>query len=306
MTTLHVPVMLDEVLQILRPRPGESFADLTLGGGGYAEAILQRGASVLGFDRDPAAIARCRERLAEYGDRFEPHHGEFASLSNVLDEKGVDRVDGICMDLGLSSDQLEDAARGFSYRHDGPLDLRFDPAVGTSAATLVEEAEEQEILRWLSEWGEVRRARRLARILFNRSRQGRMRTTGELREAVKSTMPAHAKSAAELARVFQALRIATNSELRQLDDALAQVPARLNPGGRFVAVSYHSLEDGRVKSMLRRASGYTEGSRHVPVAETPVATMRVLTRKPMRPSAAEVQLNPRARSARLRAGERLS
>jgi 16S rRNA (cytosine1402-N4)-methyltransferase len=305
MDTLHRPVMLEEVLGLIVPRPDRVILDLTLGGGGYTAAFLERGARVHGLDRDPQAVQRCTARLARFAGRFDAHHGDFATFGDLLDDLGTTRVDAICMDLGLSSDQLDDPARGFAFRLDGPLDLRFDPRSGVPAWQRLEAVDEATLADWLRQWGEVRRPRRLARLLCGHARAGRLRTTLAARDVIQSTLPAGVRPEPELARVFQALRIAVNDEMHQLESALAQVPARLREGGRFVAVSYHSLEDRRVKSMLRRESGHGEGSRHVPAGSPTPVRMRVLTRRPLRPSAPEVQANPRARSARLRAGERL-
>jgi 16S rRNA (cytosine1402-N4)-methyltransferase len=303
MSTLHQPVLLDEVLGSLDPRPGREILDLTLGGGSYAAACLERGARVIGLDRDPLAVARCQQRLASFGERFTAMVRGFAEFGEALDELDTPTVHGICMDLGLSSDQLDDPTRGFGFRFDGDLDLRFDPRSGEPAWRQLEEADVRTIERWLREWGEVRRPRRLARRLHELAHAGRLRTTGQLRAAVESTLPRGVRPEPELARVFQALRIEINDEMTQLDAALDQVADRLAVGGRFVAVSYHSLEDRRVKRLLRRESGADRGSRHLPATERPVR-LKNLTPRAVRPSAAEIHTNPRARSARLRAGER--
>lgn len=301
----HVPVMLEEVLHFLAPGPGRTVCDLTLGGGGHTRAFLEAGARVLALDFDPGPVERAREELAEHGDRFAATHAGLGDFATALDRWGVDQVDGIFMDLGLSSDQLDDPSRGFAFRLDGPLDLRFDPRHGEPASALLRHCREDELVRWLGEYGEIRRPRRLARRMLEAARRGELETTAQLRELVRSQLPGHMKPEPELARVFQALRLATSGELGELDRALADVPARLAPGGRFVALSYHSLEDRRVKHMLRDESSTGGGSRHLPDPTPREPRMRVLTPKVLRPGQEETTRNPRARSARLRAGERL-
>lgn len=297
-------MLLETVRSYLQPREGTTLMDLTLGAGGYAEAMLSRGARVIGVDRDPEAIGRCRQRLAPYGAAFSAHQAGFASFGSVLDGLGLDTVDGIVMDLGLSSLQLDDPTRGFAFRLDGPLDLRFDPDRGTPAWQRIAAADASTLEGWLSRFGEVRRARRIARAMVEAASEGTLRTTSQLRELVEGLTPGPRKEG-ELARVFQALRVLVNEELEQLESTLAAAPDRLAPGGRLVVVAYHSLEDRRVKQMLRAETGRQEGSRHLPAPTQRPARMRILTPKPIRPDDAEVARNPRARSARLRAGERL-
>jgi 16S rRNA (cytosine1402-N4)-methyltransferase len=304
--TRHIPVLLAECLQYLEPRPGKVFADLTLGGGGHSEALLQAGATVLGFDRDPEALARTSTRLLPHEDRFTPVHRGFGDLADVLGEMGRTTLDGVLMDLGLSSDQLDTARRGFAHRLDGPLDLRFDPTAGVSAAAWVADAAPEEIEVCLREYGEIRRPGRLARRMHEAARRGELTRTAELRELVVAQTPA-ARREAELARVFQALRIQVNEELDELERVLSVLPQVLAPGGRFVCISYHSLEDRRVKRALRDGSDRRpRGSRHLPEIATPDVYYRLLTPKVVRPQAAEIAANPRARSARLRAAERVA
>ena len=296
--------MLEEVLRFLEPAAGRRIADLTLGGGGHSLALLEAGADVIGFDRDEAALARATERLSPHLANFVGIHRDFGALGEVLDELGFGQVDGVLMDLGLSSDQLDDPQRGFAFRFDGPLDLRFDASRGWPAAELLAQEDVGTIERWLREYGELRSARSMAREICARARQGPVTTT-DLREIVTSRLPGHVKPEPELARLFQALRIAVNDELGQLETILECLPDRLTPGGVFVAISYHSLEDRRVKRMLRRSSGRVDrGSRHLPAPDLDPATFEDLTPKVVRPTEAEVARNPRARSARLRAGRR--
>ncbi|HEX9640453.1 MAG TPA: 16S rRNA (cytosine(1402)-N(4))-methyltransferase RsmH [Candidatus Krumholzibacteria bacterium] len=309
MATRHEPVLLEEVLGQLRPEAGRSYLDLTLGGGGYSAALLEGGARVVALDRDPGAVAAAQSRLRSHGERFSAYQHDFGSFGQLLDDAGLKAVDGICMDLGLSSDQLDDPGRGFGFRHDGPLDLRFDRANGRPASALLKDASPGAIQDLLSRFGEVRRAGRIARMLAARAAELAELQTQDVREIVGQCVPKGAKPEPELARVFQALRIAVNDELAQLESALAAIPDRLNPGGRAAIVSYHSLEDRRVKDFFRQEAGMSGGgTRHLPPATSvrAAARLRILTRRPIRPTQAEIDRNPRARSARLRVAERLS
>jgi 16S rRNA (cytosine1402-N4)-methyltransferase len=297
--------MLEEVLAHLLPAPGKVVVDLTLGGGGYSAACLERGARVIGLDLDPEAIAGASERLSSHGDRFTARQTAYDAFGAILDELGLHAADGIVMDLGLSSDQLDDPGRGFGFRHEGPFDLRFDRTRGLPAWRRLAEADPGTLRRWLAELGEVRAAGRVARALHRAAAQGRARTTAEIRAVVEGVLPAGRSPAGELARVFQAFRILVNDELGALERALGQVCERLQPTGRFVAVSYHSLEDRRVKSLLRREGRPPATSRHLPAPDFR-PRLRILTPRPLRPDPAEVETNPRARSARLRAAERLA
>jgi len=305
MNTHHQPVMLTEVLEYLLPTPGKVVVDMTLGGGGYSAACLEAGARVIGLDLDLEAIAGASERLSSHGDRFIVRHAAFSNFGAVLDELGISHADGICMDLGLSSDQLEDAGRGFSHQAAGPFDLRFDSSRGVSAAQRLRHASLSQIQTWLSEYGEVRVAGRVARALHDLAKEGDSLSADSVRNRILSVLPRGAKQEAELARIFQAFRILVNDEMGELEAALQEVPARLRSGGRFVAVSYHSLEDRRVKAMMRRESRGAQGSRHLPPVHERARRLRVLTPRPVRPSSEEIRRNPRARSARLRAAEGL-
>ena len=297
--------MLDEVVECMAPAPGRVLVDLTLGGAGHTRALLDGGATVIAFDRDTIAVERARSLLASHGERFVPIHRDFGSYPEALDELGHGPVDGLLMDLGLSSDQLDDPARGFAFRTSGPLDLRFDPGHGTPAFERVAASDARTVESWLREYGEVRSARRLARAMVEAAGAAQLTTTDQLAALVRRHVPAGKRFEPEAARVFQALRIVVNDELVQLERALAAVPDRLRTGGRFVAISYHSLEDRRVKRMLREQSGRaTHRSRHLPPVDEPEPTLVELTRKPRVASEEEIARNPRARSARLRAGER--
>ncbi len=263
----------------------ETIVDCTLGAGGHAEALLRAGAGlVIGIDRDPEAVGEATVRLAPFGERFRAQQARFSQVLEAAAEAGVDQVDGALYDLGVSSRHLDDPARGFAYRTEGPLDMRMDED-GPSAAELVNTASEQDLVRILREYGEERFSGRIARAIVRRRP---IATTSELAAIVAAAVPKQRKGAHPARRTFQALRIAVNAELEELATSLPQVASLLAPHGRVVAISYHSLEDRIVKRF---------------VAERP--DLKVLTRKPLRPSEEEVAVNPRARSARLRAAEKL-
>ena len=322
----HQPVMLDRVAELLRPRSGGVYLDATLGLGGHSERLLEASAPdgrVVGLDRDPAALALARQRLAWAGDRLQAVAASFADLAAVAARLGVGAVDGILYDLGVSSLQLDEAGRGFSYRADAPLDMRMDPTGGTTAAEVLATYPRADLARILREYGEERFAGRIARFLDEARRRAPITTTGQLAELVKAAVPAAARRTGPhpARRAFQALRIEVNRELDALRASLPQAIDLLAPGGRLVVLSYHSLEDRIVKQALADAAGRPveaspfRGSRHEPPGppdRLPVegpgagpATVAVLTRRPERPSPAEVAANPRAESAKLRAAEKL-
>jgi 16S rRNA (cytosine1402-N4)-methyltransferase len=282
----HIPVLASEVLQWLSPRPGQVFVDGTLGGGGHTRLIAEavgRDGMVLGLDRDPVAIENAEHNLA--GLPVQVSCTNFCDLPEVLDELQMDAVDGVLLDLGLSSDQLADDVRGFSFDSHGPLDLRFDTTQGDPAWHLLQYAREESLADLIFRYGEERFSRRIARKIVDSRRRRPIRTAGELAQLVRSCVPrSRVHSIDSATRTFQALRIAVNDELRSLELALERIPDRLKPGGRFVVISFHSLEDRRVKSAFR---------------DDP--RLSVLTRKPIRPDAEEVDRNPRSRSSRLRA-----
>ncbi len=288
----HRPVLLGEVIRFLNPRDGGIYVDATLGGGGHTEAILRASAPngrVLAFDRDRAAIYRSSKKLAEEAGRLRFISGSFAELGAHLDEHGTKEVDGIIADLGLSSDQLGDPDRGFSFTLDGALDMRFDSDDGLTAADLVNQLPDDQLADLLYEYGEERRSRAIARRIVQRRP---IHTTKQLRAAVVSVLGPRRRGIDPATRTFQALRIAVNQELAALDLFLEQAPGRLRPGGRVVVISYHSLEDRAVKHAFRSSA----------------ADIRydVLTRKPVVPDAEAIADNPRARSAKLRALVRVS
>ncbi len=304
----HVPVMLAEAVGALAVRPGGSYLDGTFGAGGYSRAILAAGAGeVLGLDRDPAAVARGRA-LAAAQPAFTMQAGRFGDMAELLGQGCAGRLAGIVLDLGLSSDQLADPARGFSFAADGPLDMRMS-GTGQSAAELLEQADEQTLADIIFRYGEERASRRIARAIVERRRAAPLRRTRELAALVASVLGRQSGRIDPATRTFQALRIYLNDELGELERALAAAETLLAPGGRLVVVAFHSLEDRIVKRFLTaRAGALPRPSRHHPLPEDAPAAprFRLLTRQPLRPTAAEVAANPRARSARLRAAERLA
>jgi len=305
----HVPVLLNEVVDALKPRDGGRYVDGTFGGGGYSTAILDRAqCEVIAIDRDPDAIAAGQALAERYAPRLRLIEGRFGDMEQLLSAEGVSAVDGVALDLGVSSMQFDQPARGFSFRASGPLDMRMEKS-GPSAADLVNEGEESELADILWRYGEERKSRRVAHAIVERRRDRRIETTGELAEIVRRAVGPSARDESDPAtRAFQALRIAVNDELGELERGLAAAEQVLAPGGRLAVVSFHSLEDRAVKEFVRTRSGRTPApSRHAPPrAEERAATLRDLTRKPVLPSDAEVSANPRARSARLRAAEKLA
>jgi len=304
----HVPVLLNEVVDALKPRDGGRYVDGTFGGGGYSTAILDRAqCEVIAIDRDPDAIAAGQALAEHYAPRLRLIEGRFGDMEQLLSAEGVSAVDGVALDLGVSSMQFDQPARGFSFRASGPLDMRMEKS-GPSAADLVNEGEESELADILWRYGEERKSRRVAHAIVERRRDRRIETTGELAEIVRRAVGPSARDESDPAtRAFQALRIAVNDELGELERGLAAAEQVLAPGGRLAVVSFHSLEDRAVKEFVRARSGRTPSpSRHAPPrAAERTATLREVMRKPVPPSAAEVAANPRARSARLRVAERL-
>jgi 16S rRNA (cytosine1402-N4)-methyltransferase len=299
----HVPVMVAEVVEWLRPRPGACLVDASVGPGGHAEALLARapGTRLLALDRDPEALASARGRLA--GDRVVFRQAHFADLRSVLSEVGWDGADAVLLDLGISSLQLDDPARGFGFRADGPLDMRMDRRAALDAAAVVNTWAERELAHILAAYGEEPRARAVARAIV-RSRP--LRTTGDLARVVAGVLGPGRRGHHPATRTFQAIRMAVNDELAGLERFLADGYATLRPGGRMAVLAYHSLEDRCVKVAFRRwAADCLCPPGVVPCVCGWRAEARVLTPRPLRPSAAEVVLNPRARSARLRVAERL-
>lgn len=302
----HHPVLLLEIMEFLQPAPGRRFLDVTLGGGGHSEGMLERGASVVALDQDPVAIAHATSRLRGFAQQFCALRGNFRDFPEILSEIGIGKFDGILADLGISSRQLDDPAKGFSFQQDGPLDLRMNPDGPVSAADLVNDMSQEELQRILIEYGEEPNARRIARAIVQRRQTKTITTTLQFAELISSVCPRKGhRHPATLA--FQALRIAVNDELGALVDLLEAAPRWLKPGGRLAIMSFHSLEDRLVKRAFQRCSALEIDRPEWPAPRpNPDLCLKVLTRRPVEPSEAEIKLNPRSRSARLRVAERLS
>jgi len=288
----HQPVLLAEVLQWLAPQAGQTLVDGTLGGGGHTRALAERIApagQIVALDRDLDAIERAQAAIAGLPVRLA--HGNFCDLPEILQQLGITAVDGILLDLGLSSDQLADAERGFSFAADGPLDLRFDTSTGEPAWRMIDRLSAEHLADLIYQYGEERYSRRIARAIVERRRDDPIRTAGELAELVRRVIPRTRppQRIDPATRTFQALRIAVNDELKSLEIALRRLPECLKPGGRLAVISFHSLEDRRVKEAFR------DDPRYGP-----------LMRKPIVPSEEESARNPRSRSAKLRVAERKS
>ncbi len=305
----HIPVLLPEVLDAMALRDGGVYLDGTFGGGGYARAILGRVAcSLWAIDRDPDAIARGAALAAEFPGKLHLVHGRFGDMVALLERHGVRQLDGIVLDLGVSSFQLDQAARGFSFRHDGPLDMRMDHS-GPTAADLVNTLPEAELADTLYTLGEERASRRIARAIIVARAEAPILTTARLADIIRSVLPPDRNGHHPATRSFQALRIRVNDELGEISAALDQAASLLAPGGRLVVVSFHSLEDRLVKNfMIEQGGRRPSPSRHDPrsmLAAAP-SRFRVVTPRAVRPGEAETTANPRARSSRLRALECLS
>jgi 16S rRNA (cytosine1402-N4)-methyltransferase len=284
--------MVDEVDAHLEPSRGGVFVDCTIGLGGHTRRMLDAGATrVIGIDRDPDALAQAREALRAYGDRVSLVHNDYRNLVEVLDALGIDVVDGVLADLGVSSMQLDSPDRGFSFRRDEPLDMRMDRSSGATAAEMLAAVDERTLADVIYEFGEERHARRVARAIVEAGRGRRIETTGRLAEIVRQAVPRKGYSRIDPAtRTFQAIRIWVNRELDGLDRFLTQAAGRLAPDGRLVVITFHSLEDRVVKHTLRalQANG----------------AITIRTKRPLVPTEAEIERNPRARSAKLRAANR--
>lgn len=304
--TLHRPVMLKEALAALAPASGETHVDATLGAGGYTRAILETAdCRVIAFDRDPTAIARARQWTGAFGARLALIGRPFDEIEAGIAEAGAEAIDGAVFDLGVSSMQLDEAARGFSFRNDGPLSMRMDGRK-PDAADVVNAGEASDLAAIFRVYGEERFASRIARAIVRERAGAPISSTLRLAEIVAAAAPAHPKERIHPAtRVFQALRIFVNDELGQLARALAAAERVLRPAGRLVVVTFHSLEDRIVKRFFADRSGAAASpSRHAPRGAASAATFSLLTTKPQEPGEAEILSNPRARSAKLRFGVR--
>ncbi len=305
-TPVHVPVLLDEVLTYLAPRPGAVIVDATVGDGGHAEAILKRIAPagrLIGFDRDADAVRRSEERLRTFGRNVVVRQANFAALGAALDDAGIGYVDGVLFDLGVSIRQLFEPDRGFSFDRQGPLDMRMDLRQSITAADLVNTLDERELANLIYRYGDERASRRIARQIVGRRP---LQTTRDLVRAVEAALGGPRGRAHPATRTFQALRIATNAETDALLSGLPQAIDRLRPGGRVCVIAFHSLEDRIVKQVLGLAARGCSCPPEAPICTCGrQRTLRIITKKPVTATPAEVRRNPRARSARLRAAERV-
>jgi len=294
-TYVHEPVMTAETIALLAPSRGGLFVDCTVGLGGHARALLEAGASrVLGLDRDPDALKIARARLEEFGDRVELVHADYRQLGRVLDDRGVAGVAGTLADLGVSSMQLDAEGRGFSFRRDEPLDMRMDQSQGPTAADLLDRTGEEELANLIFEYGEERYSRRIARSIVEARRRASITSTGQLAQIVRRAVPRRGYQRIDPAtRTFQAIRIWVNRELDHLEVFISETCTRLLAGARFAVITFHSLEDRIVKHAFRA------------LAQGRMA-LQILTKRPIVPGDTELDRNPRSRSAKLRAVERLA
>jgi 16S rRNA (cytosine1402-N4)-methyltransferase len=308
----HTSVLLKEVVDWLSPVPGGRYLDATLGMGGHSMGLLERTSGkieIVGLDRDHQALEQARKRLASYGGKVRFEHLPFSRFEDALDEAGWDEADGVVADLGVSSMQLDQSARGFSFLSDGPLDMRMDPDAGLEPASrLVNRASAERLKQILREYGEEPMCGRIARAIVNARAEAPIETTARLAGIVERAYPAKWRRTARThpaTRTFQALRIAVNDELGELSEFLARIPSRLKPGGRVAIISFHSLEDRMVKRAFRDMARDCVCPPRTPVCVCGAKRMlTVLTKKPITPSPEEQTANPRARSAKLRVAER--
>lgn len=307
----HIPVLLDAVLEYLQPKPGGVYVDATLGGAGHSEEILRRivpTGRLIGIDQDDQALAAAKERLQPYGDAVRFVHDNFVHLPQILSSLGRPAIDGILFDFGVSSPQLDRPERGFSYHTDAPLDMRMDRRAPVDAAHLVNTLSQKELTRIIRDYGEERWAHRIAERIVTTRQQRPIDSTADLAELIKGAIPAAARRSGPhpARRTFQALRIAVNQELDVISQVLPEAIQALRPGGRLVVISFHSLEDRLVKQTFRRAENPCTCPPELPICQCgEKQSLRVLTRHPIVAETHETEHNPRARSAKLRAAERV-
>lgn len=308
----HTPIMVEQVLSLLQPQRGGLFVDGTLGGGGHAQAVLSLlppGSKLFGIDRDEAAISAASQRLKPFGEQFIPLRGNFFSMKALLSAQGVTGVDGILLDLGVSSHQLDTPERGFSYHENAPLDMRMDSSAPLSAYDVVNGYSVEELSRVIRDYGEERFAARVARAIVRvREAEGPIEGTVRLAEVIKGAIPASNRREGPhpARRTFQALRIEVNGELDGLEEAIESAHDLLNSGGRMAVITFHSLEDRIVKQAFKRFENPCICDPHAPICTCGrKSTVRILTKKPIEADGIELSENPRARSAKLRAIEKL-
>lgn len=306
----HISVLLEECIENLNIKPDGIYVDGTLGLGGHSEQILKRLVSgrLIGIDRDSSAILRTQQRLSEYSDRMTLVHGNFKDVASILGELGIDAVDGMLFDLGVSSPQLDESERGFSYMNDAPLDMRMDNTDGLSAWNVVNEWSEDELKRILRDYGEERYAARIAGKIISTRNMRPIQTTLELADVIRSAMPAAALREKQhpAKRSFQAIRIAVNDELGAVEEMMRTAPDKLKVGGRLCVISFHSLEDRIVKTGIAKRENGCTCPREAPICVCGfVQTLKNVHRKPILPGEDELNNNPRSRSAKLRVAEKV-
>lgn len=304
----HIPVLFNETIEMLDCKPGDIIVDGTLGGGGHAQAILERilpGGTLIGIDRDPDALEAASWRLHKYQDSLITVHDNFANIESILDKLGIEAIDGMIMDLGVSSYQLDKGSRGFSYQSDAPLDMRMDPTQELSAHDVVNKYDERRLARIISQYGEEKWAARIAKFIVNNRP---INTTEELAQVIKAAIPAKARRRGPhpAKRTFQAIRIEVNKELEILEGAIESAVCKLRSGARLCIITFHSLEDRIVKNTFRKLQNPCSCPPNAPICicgNQPL--VKVITRKPIIPSQQEISQNPRSRSAKLRACQKL-
>lgn len=302
----HETVLLEEAVHYMAAEEGKTLVDGTLGGGGHTVRMLEEGATVYGIDRDPEALEHAGKRLAKFGERFQPVEGNFRDVCDLMRERGVEKVDGVLVDLGVSSRQFDSDVRGFSFSKEGPLDMRMGPACEISAADILNGWDEKEMARVFWEYGEERASRKIARHLCEKREMKPFETTTELAEVIEKLMPRYGKKIHPATKVFQALRIEVNDELGALRRLLDTAAELLKPGGRLCVISFHSLEDRMVKRFLKAASTAEIDRPEWPAPRAnPDHHFKVLTKKPVKASEEEIRRNARSRSAVMRVGERI-
>ena len=303
--TPHIPVLLNEVVESIAPKDGEVYVDGTFGAGGYTRAVLDAAdCTVYAIDRDPDAIREGQKLVDAYKGRLHLLHGTFGEMAELVRGEGVDFVDGVMLDIGVSSMQIDRAERGFSFQKDGALDMRMSKN-GLSAADVLNTFGEREIADIIYKYGEERFSRRIAAAVVEQRKTAPFKTTLEFADLIRRTVPHKREDIDPATRSFQALRIYVNDELGQLESGLSAAHNLLKAGGRMAIVSFHSLEDRIVKTFMQEKSGKTANpSRYMPVVEKQAATLKTITKKPILPTESETKFNPRARSARLRVAEK--
>lgn len=305
----HEPVLVESVLELLAPRAGGVYCDATLGGGGHAERVLEASSpdgKLIGIDRDPEAIAAARARLKRFGNRVSIIHGSFSELETLLTAAGVNKIDGLVVDLGVSSHQLDTAERGFSFMRVGPLDMRMDSTQAETASTLLSRLDENELADLIYHFGGERLSRPVARSIKRMEREGSLNTTADLALAVQRVIGKRKRGQIDPAtRTFQAIRIAVNNELAEIETLLNILPEPLAKGGRVVIISFHSLEDRLVKNRFRQLADPCTCPPGMPICQCPPPQVELVSRRAIRVGPEEAGRNPRSRSARARAVRRV-